>query len=313
MKSEQDDSSSTRYWPGNIRAVAEPTLQRDTGTILHYQVASVREAVRQSISELRAVTDVPRLEAEVLLSYVLGTSRATLLAHPEQSLSAEQSRHYFECIQQRATGYPLPYITGSAEFYGLTFGVTPEVLIPRPDTEILVDLAIERAPSTVIDVGTGAGCIAVALAVHLPDAQITAIEISPAASAIAQSNAERHGVADRVQLIVGDVLSPRPGLVDMIVSNPPYVLSSEIPTLPVSVRDHEPHIALDGGMDGLTVIRQLMNQAPGVLRPGGSLLIEIGSGQGHAACSLAHTAFPDARIQVHPDLAGHDRVLQVHT
>ena len=282
--------------------------------MLHYQVACpVQEAVRQSISELRAVTDHPRLEAELLLTYVLGIPRAMLLAHPEQPMSAQQLRHYSECIHQRVSDHPLPYIIGSTEFYGLTFGVTPEVLIPRPDTEILVDLAIERAPSTIIDVGTGAGCIAVALAIHLPDAQITAIEISPAALAIAHDNTQRHGVADRVQLIVGDVLSPRPGLVDMIVSNPPYVLSSEMPDLPVSVRDHEPQIALDGGMDGLTVIRRLMNQAPAVLQPGGSLLIEIGANQGDVARSLARTVFPAARVQVHPDLAGRDRVLEVHT
>ena len=229
------------------------------------------------------------------------------------SLSPEQIWRYSECIGQRASGNPLPYITGSAEFYGLTFSVTPEVLIPRPDTETLVDLAIERGPSTIVDMGTGSGCIAIALAVHLPDAQITAIEVSPAALAIAQSNAERHGVADRVQLMVGDVFSPRPGLVDMIVSNPPYILSSEMPTLPVSVRNHEPQVALDGGMDGLTIIRQLVNQAPAVLRPGGSLLIEIGANQGRSASGLARTVFPDADIQVHPDLAGHDRVLEVHT
>jgi len=313
VNTDQDDSTDTLYWPHNTRAVAEQTLQRNTGTILRYRVISVQEAVRQSISKLQTVTDAPRLEAEVILSYVLSSPRAALLAHPEQPLSSEQFWHYFECIHQRVSGYPLPYIIGSVEFYGLTFNVTPEVLIPRSDTEILVDLAIERAPATIVDVGTGSGCIAVALAIHLPDAQITAIEVSPAALAIAQDNAERHGVADRIQLIVGDVLSPRPGLVDMIVSNPPYILSGEIPSLPVSVRDHEPQLALDGGMDGLAVIRQLMNQAPAVLRPGGSLLIEIGAGQGDAANSLAHTVFPDAQIQVHPDLAGRDRVLEVHT
>jgi release factor glutamine methyltransferase len=313
VNTKQDDLSGSTYWPRGTRAVAAQTLQRNTGTILHYRVTSVQEAVRQSIPKLRAVTDAPRLEAEVLLSHILAIPRTTLLTHPEQPLSAEQFWHYFECIHQRASGYPLPYITGSAEFYGLTFGVTPEVLIPRPDTEILVELAIERAPSTVVDVGTGSGCIAITLAVHLPDAQITAIEVSPAALVIAQDNAERHGVADRVQLMGGDVFSPRPGLVDIIVSNPPYVLSSEIPTLPVSVRDHEPQVALDGGMDGLTIIRQLVNQAPAVLHPGGSLLVEIGANQGDAASRLARTVFPDADIQIHPDLAGRDRVLEVHT
>lgn len=242
---------------------------------------------------------------------MLGSSRAALLAHPEHTLTPDQLSDYQTLVHRRASGYPLPYLTGRIEFYGLEFEVTPEVLIPRPETETLVELALARQPATVVDVGTGSGCVAVSLAVHLPEATICAIEISPAALAVAQRNVERHGVADRVQLMVGDVLNPRPGPVDLIVSNLPYVSTGACSSLPTSVRDHEPRLALDGGPDGLVIVRRLLAQAPAVLRPGGGLLIEIGADQGEAASSLARTFFPQAAVRMHPDLAGHDRVLEV--
>jgi len=286
----------------------------------------------QAVTELNPVTDVPRLEAEVLLAHVLAASRTALLAHPERVLTPDQASNYQTLVRRRVSGYPLPYLTGRAEFYGLEFEVTPEVLIPRPETETLVDLALARQPATVVDVGTGSGCIAISLAVHLPEAIIYALEISPAALAIARRNVERHGVAERVRLMVGDVFSPRPSPVDLIVSNPPYIPTGECTSLPVSVRDHEPRLALDGGPDGLTIIRRLLAQAPAVLRspepvpsvaegpsrrakrrPGGGLLIEIGADQGKAARHLARTFFPRATVRVHPDLAGRDRVLEVQT
>jgi release factor glutamine methyltransferase len=242
---------------------------------------------------------------------VLGSSRAALLAHPEHTLTPDQLSDYQTLVHRRASGYPLPYLTGRIEFYGLEFEVTPEVLIPRPETETLVELALARQPATVVDVGTGSGCVAVSLAVHLPEATICAIEISPAALAVAQRNVERHIVADQVQLMVGDVLNPRPGPADLIVSNLPYVSTGAFSSLPTSVRDHEPRLALDGGPDGLVIVRRLLAQAPAVLRPGGGLLIEIGADQGEAASSLARTFFPQAAVRVHPDLAGHDRVLEV--
>lgn len=257
----------------------------------------------------------------MLMAHVLGTSRTVLMAHPERPLTSGQRERFQALVLRRASNYPLPYLTGHIEFYGLEFEVTPEVLIPRPETETLVDLALARQPRSVVDVGTGSGCIAVALAVNLPDAIIYAIEISSAALAVAQRNVERHGVAGRVQLMVGDVLNPRPGPVDLIVSNPPYIPTGRWASLPVSVRDHEPWLALDGGPDGLAVIQQLLLQAPAVLRgpaleaghPGSALLIEIGADQGRAASHLARTFFPSATVRVHPDLAGRDRVLEVQT
>lgn len=270
-------------------------------------------ALAQEAVELNAVTDIPLLEAEMLLAYVLNTSRVALLAHPERVLTTDQLTDYQTLIRHRASGYPLPYLTGHAEFYGLEFEVTPEVLIPRPETETLVDLALARRPATIVDVGTGSGCIAVALAVHLPRTTVCAIDLSPVALVVAERNAERHGVADRVQLMVGDVLNPRPSPAELIVSNPPYVSAGDCALLPISIRDHEPRLALDGGPDGLAIIRRLLVQAPGVLEPGGAMLIEIGADQGDAAGRMARTYFPQATVRVHPDLAGRDRVLEVQT
>jgi len=257
----------------------------------------------------------------VLLAHLLDGSRTTLIAHPETLLTTSQLANYQALVRQRASNHPLPYLTGRIEFYGLDFEVTPEVLIPRPETETLVDLALVRQPEAIVDVGTGSGCVAVALAVNLPEATVCAIEISPAALAVARRNVERHGVTDRVRLMVGNVLNPRPspfdklraGPADLIVSNPPYVRTGDCASLPTSVRNHEPRLALNGGPDGLAIVRQLLAQAPAVLRPGGGILIEIGADQGDAACRLAHTYFPEATARVHPDLAGRDRVLEIST
>jgi len=278
---------------------------------IEHQASSIQQVLREASLRLRTVTDAPYLETEVLLAYVLGTSRTSLLAHPERVLTPDQLSIYQSLVRRRASDYPLPYLTGRVEFYGLEFEVTPEVLIPRPETETLVNLALARGPATVVDVGTGSGCVAVSLAVHLPETIICAIEISPAALAVARRNVERHSVTGRVQLLVGDVLNPRPGPVDLIVSNPPYIPTGQCASLPASVRDHEPRLALDGGLDGLALIRRLLAQAPAVLHPGGGLLIEIGAYQGEAAVYLARTYFPQATVRVHPDLAGRDRVLEI--
>ena len=293
----------------------------------HYATAprssrvTIKQVLQEASARLRPATDAPRLEAEVLLGHVLKVSRTALLAHPERPVEAGQRARCSELVRRRAAGSPLPYLTGCVEFYGLAFEVTPDVLIPRPETETVVDLALARHPATVVDVGTGSGCIAVSLAVRLPESAITAIDISPAALAVAQRNVERHGVAGRVELMVGDLLTPRPSPVDLIVCNLPYIPTGERASLPASVRDHEPWLALDGGLDGLMVIRQLLAQAPAVLRspepaegcPGGALLIEIGADQGRAALRLASAAFPQAELRVHTDLARRDRVLEVQT
>lgn len=284
-------------------------------TVDETRVASVTvgQALRQASILLRAAADTPQLEAEALLAHVLQISRAPLLTHPEWPIAPGQLREYQALVDRRASNYPLPYLTGHVEFYALEFEVAPEVLIPRPETETLVDLALARRPATVVDVGTGSGCIAVTLAVRLPEVLVCAIDISPAALAVAQRNVERHSVADRVRLMVGDVLNPRPSPADLIVSNPPYVPSGDYGSLPPSVRDYEPRLALEGGSDGLALVRQLLAQAPAALKPGGGILVEIGAEQGEATAALARTFFPQAAVRVHPDLAGRDRVLEVQT
>lgn len=275
----------------------------------------VGSALQEASVRLRGVSESPRVEADVLLMHIINVSRSKLLAHPERSLTTAELERYRGLVAARSSGCPLPYLTGKVEFYGLDIEVTPEVMIPRPETEALVDLAVARRPSTVIDVGTGSGCIAVALAVRLSQATVYGIDISPAAAAVASRNAERHGVAERVHFIVGDLLDRRPGPVDLIVSNPPYVSANEWPSLPRSVRDYEPRVALHGGADGLVVIRRLLSQSPGLLRPGGAMLIEIGADQGGAARDLARAVFrdPGTSTRVHRDLARRDRVLEVQT
>jgi release factor glutamine methyltransferase len=314
VNADQEDKPSTHLW-------RHGTLNQLFTSRIRQPVSTIGGSLRRATVELNPITDAPRLEAEVLLAHVLDTSRTVLMAHPERRLTSNQLNRYQKLVRRRASDYPLPYLTGSIEFYGLGFEVTPDVLIPRPETETLVDLALAHQPATVVDVGTGSGCIAVTLAVHLPEATCYAFDISPAALAVARRNAEQHSVAERVRLIAGDVLNPRPGPVDLIVSNPPYVPTGECSALPASVRDYEPRLALDGGRDGLGIVRRLLAQAPAVLRspdpvtghPGGALLIEIGADQGKAASRLARASFPQATVRVHPDLAGRDRVLEVQT
>jgi release factor glutamine methyltransferase len=267
----------------------------------------------------------PRLDAELLLAHVLGLSRTDLYAHPERSLLAHQLAAYRALLDRRAQGEPLPYLTGHIEFYGLDMTVNAHVLIPRPETETLVDLALGKVEGlrsvlskvegrlSLADVGTGSGCIAIALAVHAPQARIMALDLSPDALDVARANAGRHGVADRITFLQSDLLAALPKAVDLIVANPPYIAADEWPGLPREVREHEPQLALDGGPDGLDVIRRLLEQAPARLRPGGALLVEIGAGQGAAATRLARQLYPSADVAIQPDLAGRDRVLCVET
>ncbi len=275
--------------------------------------STVGQALQEASAHLRAISDVPRVEAEILLTHVVGASRSTLLTHPERRLMEDQVTRYRALVDDRMLGYPLPHLTGEVPFYGLDIEVTPEVMIPRPETEVLVELALAHRPARVIDVGTGSGCIAVALAKHLPGLTAYAIDISRPALAVARRNAEKHGVDNRIQFVVGDLLDKRPAPVDLIVSNPPYVSADEWASLPSSIRYHEPRLALDGGPDGLEVIRRLLSQSQGLLEPGGAILVEIGASQGDDVQEIARTCFPreGTSVRIHPDLAGLDRVLEV--
>ena len=275
--------------------------------------------------QLRASTDAPRLEAEILLAHVLGHSRADLYAHPERPLLTHQQNHYQTLLNRRIEGEPVPYLTGHIEFYGLDLAVDSRVLIPRPDTETLVDLTLTLIHRTLqrrsdctynvslADVGTGSGCIAAALAVHAPHTHIHALDLSLDALSVARVNAERHDVVERISFLHSDLLTALAEPVDLIVSNLPYIAADEWSTLPHEVREHEPRLALYGGPDGLDVLRRLLNQAPAYLRPGGGLLIEIGVRHGPAVAHLARQTFSAADITLHRDLAGRERVLGIQT
>lgn len=272
---------------------------------------------RQQQAEARLVNgphpDRARRDAESLLMHLIGKDRAWLIAHGDDEFGGCNAIGYAALIERRLAGEPIQYITGECEFFGLPFHVTPAVLIPRPETEHLVEQAIFVANSMgrhirIVDVGTGSGAIAVALAHALPDAKITAIDLSPEALKVACDNAERNGVGARIRFLQGDLLAPVAGeQFDLIVSNPPYVPSTDCESLAVEVREHEPHLALFAGGDGLDVYRRLIPSAAGALIRGGSLALEIGYGQVVSVRRLlAGAGF--SNIEFRPDLQGIPRV-----
>jgi len=264
-------------------------------------------------------TSNPQLEAELLLQHALGLDRSQLYQRLHDEMPPDKETAYHDLVWRRLCGEPTPYIIGQADFYDIELAVAPAAAIPRPETELLVEetlaLAGERlqeAPSlAIVDVGTGCGAIALALATHLPSAQIIATDISPAALALAEGNAESLGLASPVRFLCGDLLAPLEQPVDIVVANLPYVRSAEWESLPVEIRCHEPRGALDGGPDGLRVIERLLRQAPAYLRPGASLLLEIGYDQGIAVAILASRAFPRATVVIKMDLAGLDRLVVI--
>ncbi|GAB4460776.1 MAG: peptide chain release factor N(5)-glutamine methyltransferase [Anaerolineae bacterium] len=281
---------------------------------------TVRAALQWAAPQIKqAGSESAQLDAEVLLCHTLRQERAWLFAHPHTPLSPAQSATFRQQVNRRLNREPVAYIVQQRAFFGLDFWVTPDVLIPRPETELLVETALQLAgaqpgaPLTIADVGTGSGCIAVSLARHLPRAVVWAVDISPGALAVAERNAKAHGVAGRITFAGGDLLAPLPGPFDVIASNPPYVAQADLtnPATMPEVRRFEPHLALDGGPSGLQVIERLLCQAAEKLRPTGSLLVEIGFNQGQAARALAQRHFPKAAAQIKQDLAGLDRLLVV--
>jgi release factor glutamine methyltransferase len=291
------------------------------------------EALAQAVTQLRNEgVDSPRLDSELLLAHVLNVNRAAVLAHPNQRLTPKALTRYRDLVDRRAHREPLAYIVGHREFYGLDLHVNRHALIPRPETELLVDHALKLAQDLpprlwIVDVGAGSGAIAVTLAVRLPQARIYALDASPEALAVVAENAKHHGVSERVWYLQGDLLEPLAGLdpttatgsggpswqgqVDLITANLPYVTSSEWRSLAPEIREYEPRTALDGGLDGLDLIRQLLATAGPFLRPGSALLIEIGANQGEAVTAMARRYLSPARIDLHQDYAGLDRLVVV--
>lgn len=317
----------------------------------------VRSALKEAFSQLRAA-GVPShtLAAELLLMHTLGRGRAWLYAHPEAVIAQEESQRFQALLARRVAGEPTQHLTGKQEFWGLEFEVTPDALIPRPETEHLIEVALDRlglreiqqgraqtmrgSDLIVADIGTGSGCIAVALAKELPRAMIFATDISLSALAVARRNAARHGVTDRMQFLACNLLDdvapsspacPEPAedgrratrhspaltplkaaegplLLDLVVSNPPYIGRRDMATLPREILEHEPEIALYGGEEGYELYAELVGQAAAHLKPGGVLVLELG----HNSLPAVRPLFDDVRwtrVEATNDLAGIPRVL----
>ncbi|MDI6858588.1 MAG: peptide chain release factor N(5)-glutamine methyltransferase [Dehalococcoidia bacterium] len=256
------------------------------------------------------------IEAEVLLRHVLQWDRPHLYARLQQEISPERDERFRKLIERRLAREPTPYITGHKEFFDLDLETTPVAPIPRPETELLVEEALrwagERAqPLIVVDVGTGCGALAVAIAYHLPDALVYCTDLSAGALALAGRNAGLLGVKRRMRFLQGDLLEPLPEPADLIVANLPYVKTSVWDALQPEIRDHEPRPALDGGPEGTEVLERFLRQAPPYPKRPGLLLAEIGWDQGERLRAVARERFPDAHIEVKKDLAGLDRVLVI--
>ena len=285
----------------------------------------VRSALKQGLAQLRAA-QVPSftLAAELLLLHVLDRDRTWLYAHPEAQLSAAESEHFFALIARRANGEPTQHLTGKQEFWGLEFEVTSDVLIPRPETEHLMEVALDRLALRelragrkptfggeglqIADIGTGSGCIAIALARDLPAATIYATDISSAALAVAKRNADRHSVSGHIHFVECNLLDITTPEFDLIVSNPPYVGRREAETLAREVRDHEPEIALYGGEEGYELYADLITQAAAHLKTGGLLVLELGHNSLPAVQPLLD-APTWTNVAVTNDLAGIPRVI----
>lgn len=270
-----------------------------------------------------AGVDSPALDAELLLAHALQRDRSWVLAHPEHIMTPSEQALAEQLVSRRQRREPLAYILGSQPFFGLDLLVTPAVLIPRPETEELVERAIQwlnqraagrretLASLRVIDVGTGSGAIALALAYALPELHVIGVDDAAPALEVARTNARRLGLERRVHFAAGDLLLPFAGPFDLILANLPYIPSAELPTLMPEVSQYEPRRALDGGSDGLEPLRRLLTQACTKLAPDGALMAEIGSQQGTPALAAASALMPDCRARVEKDLAGLDRILIV--
>jgi release factor glutamine methyltransferase len=291
-------------------------------------VTTTRELLDQGVSRLRAAAlETPRLDAEVLLAHAIGVDRTAIVAHPEAPVGEDAAASYGSMIDRRASGEPVAYIRGMKEFHGLAMAVDPRVLIPRPETERLVDLALEAvmrrltaaardgSALRVLDVGTGSGAVAIALAVELrrrrvpaEEVEITAVDVSPDALDLARENAVGHAVGDRLRFVAADLVPP-PGSEpwQVVVANLPYVASDALASLPAPT-SFEPALALDGGPDGLAVIGRLVDALPRVVAPGGIAMLEIGSDQADAMARLAAGRLPGWTCRIEPDLSGLPRV-----
>ena len=271
-------------------------------------------------TRLVSISDTPALDASVLIAHVLNKSRTWVLAHPGPFLTPEQQDQLNTSLERLESGEPLPYLLGHWDFFGLEFDVTPDVLIPRPETELLVEKAIawlNRHPAqrSIVDMGTGSGIIAISIAFNIPNSRILATDISPKALQVANQNAVKHSVDGKIEFMECDLLpalSRQPTehpSIDLLCANLPYIPSNILHSLPVYGR--EPTLALDGGADGLSLFRKLMNIAPEWMAPNSLILLEIEATLGERTFDLACNKFSNAEVHLHQDLTGRDRLLEI--
>jgi release factor glutamine methyltransferase len=280
----------------------------------------VHRLLATAAEQLAPYSDSPELDAQVVLAHVFRKPRTWVLAHPTTNPDADQSAEIQRILGRLQRGEPLPYVLGHQAFYGLDFDLTPDVLIPRPETELLVERAIawlKLSPDrrTAADVGTGSGCICISLAVHVPELRVLATDVSRPALTVAVRNSRKHRVSDRLDFVECDLLPrhiqglPTERHFDLVCANLPYIPTASLRQLPVYRQ--EPWLALDGGADGLDPFRRFFDLVPEWMAPGGLVLLEVESSHGAAVLSLAYDAFHAAIMHLHHDLAGYDRLLEL--
>lgn len=278
---------------------------------------TVRDVVAWTTDDLRKRgIDSARVDAELIVAHALGVDRLRIVLSADRELTPEELDTIKALVKRRRAYEPVAYLRGHREFYGRPFRVDPRVLIPRPDTETLVDVALVRLRgrdfgARVLDLCTGSGCVAITLKLERPTIGVDATDLSPDAIAVARDNAQRLGAVWNVRFAAGDLVAPLGAprrIYDLVVSNPPYIPSDEIPSLQPDIKDHEPRLALDGGADGLAIVRRIVDEAPRWIRPGGALALEIAAGQSNAVRALfeAH-GFSDVRAD--KDYGGIERVV----
>ncbi len=279
--------------------------------------ATVGQAVNAATQRLaEAHISTARLDAQVILAYVLGVDRSWLFAHYEHILSPEHADRYTELVVRRMAHEPVAYLVNRREFYGIDLYIDRRVLIPRPETEMLVDQVLTEATIRdaqrliVADVGTGSGAISIAVAINAPNTQLYALDVSADALAVARCNVESHDLSERIRLIQSDLLALLPERADIIVANLPYVANSDYRTLAPDVRDYEPTHALVAGPRGLDLIARLLPQLPDHCKPGCLVVLEIGYNQGDAVLGLVEKILPNAtQLELQRDYQGHDRIV----
>lgn len=276
---------------------------------------TVDRALRSAAKRLSPHSSTCRLDAEILLAHLLGVGRSHLLARLTDTVETSNQALFTALVERREAGEPVAYITGHREFYGLDLIITPDVLVPRPETESAVDACLEALADNDIgllaDIGTGSGAILVAVCTNLPKIRAFGVEISPAALEVARLNCHAHNLDARVSLYTGNLLEPLPEKVDVIVANLPYVSPGEAD---IDVATWEPQVAVfGGGEDGTALIREFLKSAPDYLLPGGTVIMEVAYSQGKQVSELAAASFPGANVAVRKDLAGYDRIIVIKT